>query len=349
MYISDFYLHELDHALDMVPENLRLAEKAILVTGATGLIGSYIVDLLLALNRKHNSNIKVYALGRNINRLKKRFDEWNDSNLLFLEHDVNEPLKCQTHFDYIIHAASYAYPAAFDKYPVDTIISNTMGTLNLLEHARRQNTKRFVFVSSGEVYGQADRPDLIFEEDYCGYVNPLDARSCYPNSKRLGETLCVAYLKQYQVSSVIVRPCHVYGPYTTRRDNRASTQFIDCVLRNEPVVLQSLGLQRRSYCYVADCATAILTAMLEGKDGAAYNIANPESIATIAELAGLIAEKAGQKVIMPQPSDLPPNMPVRNQVLCSKSIEALGWKGQYTLERGVRHTLHIRKESMKYE
>ena len=341
MSISGFYIQELYEAIDAVPQIEKLNNASVLITGATGLIGSYTVELLLAYNRREQANIRVYAMGRSMGRLKERFSQWETPDLFLVEHDVNYPLEIEESFDYIIHAASNAYPAAFDKYPVDTVMSNTMGTYYLLEYARRSNVKRFVFVSSGEVYGISEKPDMVFNELYSGYVNSIDPRACYPNSKRLGETLCVSYVKQYNTSTVIVRPCHVYGPYTTKSDNRASAQFFDNVLHNKDIVLKSLGLQRRSYCYVSDCVSALLTVMLNGEDGQAYNISNSKSVVTIAELAETIAKIGGQRVIM-QLDNAPKGVTApHNQILSCELIESLGWYGRYSIDRGVRHTLHI--------
>jgi nucleoside-diphosphate-sugar epimerase len=245
--------------------------------------------------------------------------------------------------DYIIHAGGNAHPAAFQTDPVGTMIGNIFGTHSLLEYGRTHGTKRLLYVSSGEVYGQMD-PDLDeFEENDCGYVDSTSPRSCYPASKRAAENLCASYWKQYGLETVIVRPCHTYGPTITDSDSRATAQFFRNALHGEDIVLKSAGTQLRSYCYAADCASAIMTVLACGESGQAYNSANPEDKITIAGLAETIAEAAGRNVIFAESdaTDLAQRTPITKQVLSSKKLEALGWRGRYSTKEGVEHTLRI--------
>ena len=198
-------------------------------------------------------------------------------------------------------------------------------------------------MSSGEVYGQGDLTLDEFEEPYAGYVDISSSRSCYPLSKRATENLCVSYTKQYGLETVIVRPCHTYGPCITSTDNRANVQFIRNVLNGEDIVMKSAGKQMRSYNYIADCASAILTVLMNGSSEEIYNIANPNVKITILELAKIIAEATGRKVVFAEPDafDLKNRTPIAKQVLSSKKIEKLGWTGAYTVEKGISHTLNI--------
>jgi nucleoside-diphosphate-sugar epimerase len=262
---------------------------------------------------------------------------------------VLKPISFDIPADYIIHAGGNAHPSAFNSDPVGTIIGNVNGTYNLLEYGRKHNTKRFCYISSGEVYGQGDLELDSFEETYSGYVDSTSPRSCYPNSKRTTETLCASYSKQYGLETVIVRPCHTYGAGFTKTDSRANAQFFRNVLQGEDIVMKSAGQQMRSYCYIADCASIIFTALLNGHSGEAYNSANSQSRTTIAGLAEEIAEAAGRKVIFENPSvlDIANQTPIAKQVLSSEKIEALGWNGHYTIKEGVAHTLAIlRHESL---
>ncbi len=321
----------------------ELRGSSVLITGATGLIGSFVVDMLLEYNRLEQADIHIYALGRSEQRLKARFEDVATDRLHFVAQDVNQPPSFDFEVDYIIHAASNAYPASFAEDPVGTILSNIFGTQYLLDYAKNHGTKRFLFVSSGEVYGQGDPSLTAFPEHFSGYVDPTEPRSCYPASKRAAETLCVSYTQQFGLETVIVRPCHIYGPNTTGSDNRASVQFMNNAIKGEDILMKSRGTQMRSYCYVADCASALLTVLLCGEKQEAYNIANPHARVTIAGLAEAIADAAGRKVVFAEadPVSKGQETPITYAVLDSDKLCALGWNGNYTVEQGVLSTYRV--------
>lgn len=346
LYSSKTYNHDLKTALESVINIEMLKNTSILITGATGLIGSFLVDILLKYNTEKNAGITVYALGRSIQRLTERFREIKTDNLIYIEHNVNNVPVFDYYIDFIIHAASNAYPAVFNLDPVGTIISNIQGTKYILDYGKSHGCRRMLFVSSGEVYGQGDMETDSFTEAYSGYIDPMQPRSCYPNGKRAAETLCVAYTKQYGLDTVIVRPCHSYGPNATLLDNRANVQFINNALNGKDIVLKSAGNQIRSYCYIADCASAILTVLINGKSNQSYNIANSDAKATIAEYADIIAKQTGQKVIFSNPDavDLAERTPITKQVLNSEKLESLGWHGKFSVPEGIKHTLDILQE-----
>lgn len=312
----------------------KLSGCNILITGATGLIGSCLVEVLLTHPGK---DYHVYASGRNEDRAKLRFQEYTDDpSFHFIKYDVSEPLEGDTRFDFIIHAASNASPNFFATKPVEVIKSNIIGVSNLMDYGLHHGLKRFLFVSSGEVYGEGD--GRVFTEDYSGYVDPTSPRSCYPSSKRAAETLCVSYGAEYGVETVIARPCHTYGPHFTESDNRVYAQFIRNVLNGEDIVMKSTGEQFRSWCYVVDCASAILHILLKGENGQAYNIADEKSNITIKELAEIIAKIGGKEVII----DLPPETEqkgfnvVTKSVFSTKKLVKLGWETQGSLKDNMR-------------
>ena len=343
LYESELYKQDLRDSLKAVPCVEELKNSSVMITGAAGLIGSYIADMLLTFNRESCGNAKIYALGRSLERLEKRFEKGNDGSLVYVRQDVNQPFLCDFPVDYIIHGAGNAYPAAFNNDPVGTVMSNVAGTKNILDYGRTHGAKRVLYVSSGEVYGQGDISLESFREDYGGYVDSTQPRSCYPNGKRTAETLCVSYTKQYGLDTVIARPCHTYGPNATSADNRANVQFVNNVLNGEDIVMKSPGSQMRSYCYIGDCGSAMLTVLLKGKSCEAYNIANPEARITIAGFAGEVAEASGRKLVFENPDAvaLAERTPIAKQVLNSEKLEGLGWQGSYTVKEGVAHTLKI--------
>lgn len=293
----------------------------ILVTGATGLIGGCLVDLLMS--RCHTYH--VYAAGRNEERAMKRFAKYaNDDTFSFLRLDVVDGLNSNIDFHYILHAASNASPAAFSNNPVEVIKSNVYGVANLMDYGRQHAMSRLLFVSSGEVYGEGNQ---TFSETDSGYVDCATVRACYPSSKRAAETLCVAYTEEYGVDAVIVRPCHTYGPHFTESDNRVFCQFVRNVLRGEDIVMKSDGSQMRSWCYVVDCALAIMYVLLKGESANAYNIADPTSTLTIRQLAEAIAEAEGRRVVFANPTDGERQSFTRvsHAVFDTTKLQSLGW------------------------
>lgn len=322
----------------------KLSGCNILVTGATGLIGSCLVDVLMS---RVNKDYSIYACGRNEERAKARFlDFVDDPAFHFFKYDVMEPLIGETNFDYIIHAASNASPNFFVEKPVEVIKSNIIGVTNLLDYGMAHSLKRLLFVSSGEVYGEGD--GRVFDEDYSGYVNPTSPRSCYPSSKRAAETLCVSYGAEYGVETIIARPCHTYGPNFTESDNRVYAQFIRNVLRGEDIVMKSTGAQYRSWCYVVDCVSALLYILLKGENGQAYNIADDSSNITIKELAEMIAEIGGKKVVI----DLPTNIEkagfnvVTKSIFSTKKLQKLGWIVNSCMKEKMKATIECCKRSV---
>ena len=302
----------------------KLSGANILVTGATGLIGGCLVETLV-MNPKRN--YQVYASGRNEERARHRFKEFaNDDAFHFVKYDVMQPLESEVNFDFIIHAASNGSPNFFAKNPVEVIKSNIDGVAHLMDYGLNHGMKRFLYVSSGEVYGEGD--GRVFTEDYSGYVDCAKPRSCYPSSKRAAETLCVSYAAEYGADVVIARPCHTYGPHFTEQDNRVYAQFIRNVLRGEDIVMKSTGEQFRSWCYVVDCVSALLHILLKGGNSQAYNIADTSSNISIRELAEMIAKIGGRKVVIdvPDADEKRGFNPVTKSVFSTEKLERLGWK-----------------------
>lgn len=319
----------------------KLENKSILVTGATGLIGSAFVNLLMSFEK---TDLQVYAAGRNVNRAEKLYSKYrNNSHFHFLQFDVTKPFDFDIDIDFVVDSSGASSPALYATKPVEVMESNILGVKNLLDYGKKHNIKKFVYVSSGEVYGEGD--GRVFTEDYSGYVNPLNPRSCYPIAKRASETLCVSYAKEYGIEVSIARPCHVYGPNFTESDNRVYAEFIRNALNGEDIVLKSKGGQFRSWIYVDDCAEALICILLRGENCEAYNIANSESNLTIRELAEIVAKEAGRKVVFDIPSDGTGGntTPITKAVFSTEKLESLGWEAQIGIEEGIRRTIDALK------
>lgn len=314
----------------------------ILITGATGLIGSTLVDVLLS---RIGRDYHVYACGRNEERAKRLFTSyWNQNDFHFLKKDIASPLISDISFHYIIHCASGAVPADFAQRPVEVMKANILGVDNLLLYGIEHSMKRMLYLSSGEVYGEGD--GRAFTEDYSGYVDCMSPRSCYPSSKRAAETLCASYAVEYGVDVVIARPCHVYGPHFTENDNRVYAQFIGNILHGENIVMKSTGEQCRSWCYVVDCVSALLYILLKGKSGEAYNIADEEANISIRELAQMVAKIGGRQVVidLPSSSEKRGYNPVRQSVFSTQKLQQLGWMISGTMEEKMEHTINQSKQ-----
>lgn len=327
---------------DFIPF-VKLRGKNILVTGACGLIGSAVIDFIL----ENEKGCHVYAMARNRKKAEARFAKYlNNAVFHIVECDVNAPLSENTVFHYIVNAASNAHPNAYALDPVGTMWTNINGTKNLLDYGRTHGMERFLYVSSGEVYGEGD-VDSWKEEDN-GYVDCMTMRSCYPTSKRAAETLCVAYGEQYDVETVVARPCHTYGPNFTESDTRAFAQFVRNARNNENIVLKSRGGQFRSWLYVKDCASAILTILLKGGNAQAYNVADKFSCVTIRDLAEMIAEIGGTKVVIDMPSETEEKgfSVIKKATFNTDKLFGLGWHPLYKLQEALVETVGISNRSM---
>lgn len=321
-----------------------LAGKSMLVTGASGMIGSCLIDLLMCYNASHQQKIQITAAARRKNKLRQRFPEYlNRPEFRILEQDVTQPVSVPLTADYIVHAASNAAPGVFRQDPVGTMTANFIGMYNLLQAAKKKPAARILYISSGEVYGNTSL-ETKKETDY-GFVDPLDVRSCYPNSKRAAETLCVAFSEQYSLEVVIARPSHTYGPTMTASDDRASSAFLRDALNDKDIILHSQGTFVRSYTYIVDTAAALLKILLFGKNKEAYNIANEKSILSIRQYANLVAACSGKKVKIEIPADYDASKETKitRQVLDSAKLRSLGWQAQTNDTDGIKKTLAILK------
>ena len=352
IYDSGLWASDLDEALEIVPELQRLAGKSVMITGCTGLICSAVVDLIIRWNVTHDEKITILAAARNRKRTEQRFQPYFDEDwFIYVPYDAsNSENDFSFSCDYIIHGACNATPRMIVREPVETMMSNFIGMVNLMEYARKQmNTgkaaPRILFVSSSEVYGRKEHNRPSKTDEY-GWIDILNSRSSYSIGKCAAETLCASYYDEYGVESVIVRPGHIYGPTATEADNRVAAAWAYAAARGEDIVMKSNGSQIRSYCYCADCASAIMKVLLNGENVHAYNISNPDSIVNISEMAELLAKYAGTKIIREIPTDEERKgfNPMTNSSLDSTELLDLGWKGLFDAERGFSHTVRILRE-----
>lgn len=348
-------MHRLDHPLYLADldaiascgANWSVLDGAtIAVSGATGMVGTFLVDALMRMMRAGKLDANVLALGRNEARARERLPYFDDARFSFAEMDVSVPgARPAASADVVIHLASTTHPRAYATEPIGTITSNVVGLQNLLEWALdcAGSDARFVFASSVEVYGQ-NRGDVErFDESYCGYLDCNTLRAGYPESKRLGEALCQAYASERGARVYVPRLPRIYGPTLLSSDTKALSQFLHKAVAGEDVVLKSEGTQEFSYLYVADAVSGLLWVLTRGDAGAAYNVADPSGDVRLRDLAGMIARAGGGEVVFELPDEVERKgySTATKALLDGSRLRALGWQAHYDFPTGVAHTVEL--------
>lgn len=318
--------------------------KTVVISGASGFLPSYMVETLLYLNETKKLNIKVIGLVLNEKEAYQKFSHYKENkNLVFISQDVCKEIKIDENVNFIIHAASFASPKIFSKDIVATIKPNTLGTSNLLNLAVKNKTEGFLFFSTSGVYGYVDEKYYPIKENCFGFLDPTDLASCYIESKRMGENMCIAWMHQYGVPVKIIRPATTYGPGLKLDDGRSFADFVSNVVNYHDIEIFSDGKALRNFCYIADAVLGFYTVMLKGKAGQAYNVATDQEI-SILDLAKMLVEKVFPerklKVVMkqdPSKNYLRANFS-RTSFDISKA-KALGWKLNFPLEEGFKRTV----------
>jgi nucleoside-diphosphate-sugar epimerase len=341
---DNLYLADIKKTLTNVDCN-RLKNTSFLITGGLGLICSSVVDLLIIYNKLYDANIHVFIADINENGFLARYAEY--PFVKYISYDATKPIEFDIEVDYIIHGAGVASPELYVTKPVETILSNFNGVLNLLEYCREHQVQRMLYISSSEVYGNKDTEDA-FCEDKFGSVDINVVRSSYSEAKRASEVLCKSYASEYDVDSVIVRPGHIFGPTASPRDKRVASEFAYLAAQGKDLEMKSLGLQKRSYCYCLDCALAILTVLLNGEKGESYNIGHTE-VTSIREMAKILADAGAVnlKINDPTEADLKQFNPMNNSSLDIGKICSIGYKDVFSVKEGLEHTVQILKNILK--
>lgn len=316
--------------------------KTVLVTGATGRLGMYIVEAINKADIDWNLNVTILALARNEKKLQEVFGEsLKLPNIHPLVQDITEPIHWDGNVHYIFHTAGAASPQDFTNWPVDTLWGHVQGTRNVLELAREKKTEKVFYVSTVETYGEWKSEQGIREDDM-GPMHCDNARACYPEAKRLCETMLASYEAQYGIPYVGVRLCHTFGPGISLDDGRAFSEFIRDVIDGKDIVLQSDGSAERTYTYVADAVGGMLLAFTKGTDHY-YNIANLNNLISIRDLAELIASlDPKQKVKVQYANEQEQKLkylPFKLGIMNVDRIMELGWRPQVGIRDAFRYTL----------
>lgn len=315
----------------------RFENKTILITGASGMLPSYIVFALLHQNKVLQLHLKVIAQVRNAERAREIFsDVMEEAALKIYENDVTNAYNLPDDIDFIIHAASQASPRFYDIDPVGTLMANVEGTINVLKLAVEKQCESVLFFSSAEVYGKVDC-EWIDEKSY-GYLDPCSVRSCYSESKRMGEQLCVAWNKQYGTHCKMVRPFHSYSPTMKLEDGRVFADFVRNIVNGEDIVLKSTGDAKRAFCYATDATVAFIKVLLDGADGESYNVGNPDTEISIRKLAETLIETYADKNIKLifdiDPMNTVQQTAVKSVLPSIEKLRKLGWHPTVNVKDG---------------
>jgi UDP-glucuronate decarboxylase len=333
---NEVILDDLESLLDYPLKWKELKKLKILITGGNGFLASFLAKSLLAASERYNLGIEVIAIVRNKHKVDRLTDWLDFKGLTVFEHDLSTELpKDFPSANWIIHASSKASPKFYGSDPMGTLMPNSFGTLNLLKKAVKDETSKFLFISSSEVYGQLGIP---LTEDVFGSIDPMDIRATYAESKRMGELLTNVFSHQESIDCYVARPFHTYGPGVYLDDGRVFSDFVSNVVSNEPISLNSDGKASRPFCYITDAILAFLVILMDGKSGEAYNVSNPDGNISIIDLAHMISRLIqGRHVEVKQnlniDEDYIPSPIVKQDPRIEKILE-LGWKPSITLEEG---------------
>ena len=317
--------------------------KTIFVTGATGMLATYISYFLLYLKEEKGIDLKLLALCRTKSKAESIFKEFlNKLYFNLLLQDVCDPIQYDGSIDYIFHLAGNASPHFINTDPVGIVKSNMIGTFNVLELAKEKHTNKVIFVSTREVYGKNEKEDSLTESSF-GTIDPMENRSCYPESKRAAETIFRSYFLQYGVNFNALRIAHSYGPgMNLHSDGRVMADLMGNVVDGKDIELKSTGEALRAFCYITDAVTGIFYAALKGKPGEAYNLANETEEISIRDLAQMLVslrKDKDLKVVF--------NIPESNSGYCNykrvglntNKLEKLGWQPKVSLKEGCQRTM----------
>lgn len=327
----------------------KFKNASFLITGANGFIANYIINTLIYLNFYKKYNIKIILLTRNKIKTKKKFINTKTSKFIkIINHNLLTKVKIKDKIDYVFHSASQASPKFYLKNPISTILPNVLGTYNVLNLCKNKKIKSFLYFSSGEIYGNS-RKKLV--EDTIHETPTLNPRSCYTQSKKMGETISHSFLQEKKVPTKIIRIFHTYGPGMDLNDGRVMMDFVKEIVINNQITVKSSGKQKRSFCYIGDMISAIFLVLIKGKNGEAYNAGNPKEFMSIKLLAQKISNKInGIKIVYKERSkkDFYIKSTIDKVNPSVKKISKLKFSPKINVETGFLRTIeYFKKKNIK--
>ena len=320
-----------------------LSGQTLLVSGASGMLGSLLIDIIMFKNLHENLNCKIIAIARNKSKLSSRFKYYLKSPLFdYIETDITKPILIDD-VDYIFHFASNTHPVQYATQPISTILTNVNGTKNLLDVSVKNKCKNFIFASTVEIYGQSYSESGSFNENSLGYIDCNTLRAGYPESKRVAEALCQAYHTQHKLSFKVCRFPRLFGPTVLANDTKAINQFIFNAVKGENIVLKSDGKQKFSFMYVIDAILAMLYIFFYGKNTEAYNISDKSFDLTLKDLAQKIAAFSGNNVVYMKPNTVEQSGFSKSTwaVMDNIKLSDLGWNVTNNIDVALQKTIKI--------
>lgn len=327
----------------------KLKDSRLLVTGATGLIGSTVVRALLYANERLSLNLEVFCLVRDPEKAARMLHiEDTARSLHLIQQSVETPLDSDVHFDYIIHGASPTASSFFIEHPVETMNTAIAGTRNMLELAVRNQVRGFLYLSSMEAYGNV-KDERVLKEDDLGSIDLSNLRNCYPESKRVCELLTTAYAKEYQIPAMSIRLAQTFGPGVSVDDKRVFAMMARCAMKGEDIVLLTKGSSRHPYLYTAECAEALLCVLLNGAAGETYNASNPQTYCSIYEMGEMVAKEfgGGKTTVRIAESDQSKYPAPGFLNLSNEKIAALGFQPTVSLREMYARMIEVMEEEKK--
>ncbi len=318
----------------------------VLITGANGMLASYIMYMLIYLNEEKSMNVNIIAMSRSKEHFERRFGDYSNREYIHLHTEsILESINIKEDVDYIIHAASLASPQYYDVCPVDVLSPNVIGTFNLLKLATDKKVKGFIFFSTGDVYGVVKNIEYVKETDM-GIVDPLDIHSCYSESKRMAETMCKSFMHQYGVPVKMLRIWHTYAPtMDIEKDPRVFASFMKNVVNGQDIEIKSDGSGKRTFCYVADAVAGLFTVITKGSNGEAYNICNTKEYISIRELAEILSSLRRDVEIhvswkqRSEKEHYTENTAIGQVAPSNEKLKELGWETKYDIKAGFERVL----------
>lgn len=328
--------------------------RTVLITGAYGMLASYLTLLFIYLREEKNIAVNIIALVRSKEKFREKFPEFAERDYIRIyETSLLEPIRIEDPVDYIIHAASLANPSHYAVRPVDVLSPNVIGNFHLLNMAVQKQVKAYLLFSTGDIYGKVEGVEVITEQTL-GRLDPLDLHSCYGESKRMAETMCLSFYAQYHVPVKMARIGHTYAPtMDIENDPRVFASFAADVVNHRDIVMLSDGSSKRPFCYVTDATYAFIKILLEGKPGEAYNVCSEKEFISILELANRIISiypERKLKVVRKQ-RDISDNYLENSTIkklecrLSNQKLRALGWSESVSVESGFKRVIdYIERE-----
>lgn len=323
-------------------ENLpweNLQHKRILITGANGFLGTYIVLSLMKCNQRYKTDIIVNALCRNKQKAYEKFNVYlNDDNLHFIFQDVCEEIDDSYESDIIIHAASPANPYIIQRHPNDVVDANVIGYSKLLKKAQEWGTKEVILFSSSAVYGYATPMEGV-DENHRDCIDFTNYKDVYCISKQMCEMMSICYARTYNIQTKIIRPFVIYGPGDDLTSNKGMIDFLNDCIRNRNIVMKSKGEAIRSYVYIRDAIRAFYYILLKGKNDA-YNISSVENIYSMNQIAAIFC-KYNKKITIEYKLENKEYLKTRFEKMIGKNekLRNLGWHETVGMEEGIYRTI----------